>query len=251
MIEIKEIIRANKLKKDPNSINWFEVARDVARSIADKIIPERFAEMRAELKKEAGETLDTLMREKTKDLTPENLRGPKGPIGLRGPKGDTVVGPPGPTGPMPSKEDLEEIIKPLIPEVKNGETPSDSRLVKLIKPLLPKKKDLLALIKPLVAIFEERLNRKVADIVKRGGGSKPAGGGLGNIQHESKSVTSASTTVSTNSKIAGSGYAIWAYYQGQLIMRGVHYTVGTDQKTLTLLFTPQDSTTIDIIYVRT
>lgn len=77
-----------------------------------------------------------------------------------------------------------------------------------------------------------------------------SGGGMGNIVHQSTNVSSATTTVTTAKKIAGSGYALWVYYQGQLIARGVGYTVGADFKTLTLLFTPQDSTAIDIIYIR-
>jgi hypothetical protein len=56
--------------------------------------------------------------------------------------------------------------------------------------------------------------------------------------------------VSTLFPIGGNGFAIWCYYNGQLIMRGEHYTVGADKKTLTLTFTPDDSTKIDIIYMR-
>ena len=76
------------------------------------------------------------------------------------------------------------------------------------------------------------------------------GGGLGDVQHETKSVSSATTTIATTYEITGSGYAIWAYYLGQLIMRGTHYTVASNNKTITLLFTPQDGTTIDVIYIR-
>lgn len=90
------------------------------------------------------------------------------------------------------------------------------------------------------------IKREVARKDKGGGG-----GGMGQVQHESTDVSSATTQVTTIYKIAGNGYAIMgAYYQGQLIMRGTHYTVGGDRKTLNLLFTPQDSTVIDIIYVR-
>lgn len=59
------------------------------------------------------------------------------------------------------------------------------------------------------------------------------------------------STITTNYAISQNVYAIMgAYYQGQLVMRGTHYSVGGDRKTLSLLFTPQDSTTFDIIYVR-
>ena len=81
---------------------------------------------------------------------------------------------------------------------------------------------------------------------KKGGSG---GGGMGNVQHETKSVGSATTTITTTHNIAGGGFAIWAYYQGQNIVRGTHYTV--NGKTLTLTFTPQDSTSIDLIYMRT
>lgn len=78
----------------------------------------------------------------------------------------------------------------------------------------------------------------------------PSGGGLGNIQHESKSVSSGTTSISTNYPIGGGGYAIWAYYQGQFIVRGTHYTVAGNRKTLTLTFTPLDNETIDLVYIR-
>lgn len=89
------------------------------------------------------------------------------------------------------------------------------------------------------------LKREVRKKSDKGGGG---GGGMGNVQHETKAVSSATTTVTTTYTVSGGGYAIWAYYQGQLIMRGTHYTVSG--KTITLLFTPQDSTFIDIIYIR-
>lgn len=77
------------------------------------------------------------------------------------------------------------------------------------------------------------------------------GGGIGNFQHETKAVSSGTTSVTTSYRISGGGYAIWAFYQSANIVRGTHYTVGSDFKTLTLTFTPQDNTFIDIIYVRT
>lgn len=60
-------------------------------------------------------------------------------------------------------ERLLAIIKPLIPEVKDGKTPSEKELLALIKPLIPAVKDgksptideLLSLIKPLITPAEE------------------------------------------------------------------------------------------------
>jgi len=48
---------------------------------------------------------------------------------LRGKQGDK--------GDSPSKEELEALIKPLIPEPKDGKTPSKQELLSLIKPLIP------------------------------------------------------------------------------------------------------------------
>lgn len=105
----------------------------------------------------------------------------------------------------------------------------------------------MATIKGLLKTIEE-LKRAIRAKEK---GSGAGSGGMGNIQHETKDVSSATTTITTNYAISQNGYGIiGAYYQGQLIMRGEHYTVGGDRKTLTLVFTPQDSTKIDIVYVR-
>lgn len=105
------------------------------------------------------------------------------------------------------------------------------------------KEEVLAELTPEIANIRQEIKR-VASAKKEGGG----GGGMGNVQHETKAVSSATTSVNTTYNIGGGGYALWAYYQGQLIMRGVHYTVSG--KTISLLFTPDDNTNIDIIYIR-
>lgn len=109
--------------------------------------------------------------------------------------------------------------------------------------------------------LEEKVDQKVIkgldrrfksiDIAIRDKKGGKSGGGMGNFQHETKNLTSATTTITTNYKISGNGYAIVGiYYQGQFIVRGTSYTVGTDLKTITLLFTPVNSTFIDIVYIR-
>jgi len=84
--------------------------------------------------------------------------------------------------------------------------------------------------------------------IKKGGGS--GGGGMGNIQHEEFSTSSATTTVTTAYKVAGNGTALWVYYNGQFLMKGTHYTVSAASKTITFLFTLQDSTKISVTYIR-
>jgi len=74
------------------------------------------------------------------------------------------------------------------------------------------------------------------------------GGGMSNLQHETTATSSATTTVTATQNIAGGGYALWVYYQGQHLARGTAYTVSG--RTLTLLFTPEDNTYIDLVYFR-
>jgi hypothetical protein len=92
----------------------------------------------------------------------------------------------------------------------------------------------------------EGLSETIKAVKKAGGGK--SGGGMGNMQHETKSVGSATTSVTTTYGVAAGGRAIWVYYQGQGLAYGTHFTVSG--KTITLLFTPVDSTALDIIYVR-
>lgn len=75
----------------------------------------------------------------------------------------------------PTTERLLEIIKPLIPEVKDGLTPSREDLLALISPLIPKvengktpsKAELLALIKPLIPEIEtDKIISEVVSIVE-------------------------------------------------------------------------------------
>lgn len=80
----------------------------------------------------------------------------------------------------------------------------------------------------------------------KGGG----GGGMGQPQHETTATSSATTTVTTTYRIAANGRAAWVYYQGQFLLWGVHYTVGSDRRTLTFTFTLTDNTNIDITYFR-
>lgn len=91
----------------------------------------------------------------------------------------------------------------------------------------------------------ETINRAAREQKKLGGG------GMGNFQHESFALTPSTTYVDVAYNIAGNGYAVvGSYYQGGNVFRGVGYTV-TGTKRINLLFTPQDNTYFDIIYIRT
>ena len=75
------------------------------------------------------------------------------------------------------------------------------------------------------------------------------GGGMGNWVHQSFNVNSSTTIITLSNNIAANGFAIMAFYQGQFIVRGTHYT--QSGKVLTLTFTPDNSTVIDVAFVRT
>ncbi len=83
---------------------------------------------------------------------------------------------------------------------------------------------------------------------KEGGGAK-AGGGMGNVLHETKNVSSSTTSVSVAYPIAAGGRAAWIYYQGQFLVYGTHYTV--NGKIISLTATPLvNGTFLDITYIR-
>lgn len=83
--------------------------------------------------------------------------------------------------------------------------------------------------------------------VKKGGGGK-SGGGMGNVQHETKAVSSGTTSVNTTYPVAAGGRAAWVYYQGQFLVYGTHYTIAGS--TITLTFDKVDGTYLDITYIR-
>lgn len=187
----------------------------------------------------------------------------------------------GEPGHTPTAEELAGIIKPLIPPPVPGAPGKDAdprevakslmydaRFIEYVKgkqgePGAPGKdgspdepKDIAAKLNTLEGAVDQKVIKGLPKtleslqqaIRERGGGK--SGGGIGNIQHESKSVSEATTQITTNFPIAGGGFAVWAYYQGALIMRGEHYTVNADRKTLPLTFTPIADTKIDLIYIR-
>ena len=82
---------------------------------------------------------------------------------------------------------------------------------------------------------------------KKAGGGK-SGGGMGNVQHETKAISSGTTTVNTTYPVAAGGRAAWLYYQGQFLVYGTHYTIAGS--TITLTFDKVDGTYLDITYIR-
>lgn len=160
---------------------------------------------------------------------------------------DNVKNLKGDKGDAPTSEELTALIKTLLPEESGDDDEDGAEIATKLNETTETVE--MGVIKGLMKALEDlkREIKSVAQMKKQGGG----GGGMGNIQHETNAVSSATTTVTTQYSISQNGYGIiGAYYQGQLLFRGTHYTVGGDRKTLTLTFTPDDNTTIDIVYVR-
>lgn len=124
--------------------------------------------------------LESFAKEPEKDLKPDSKEEGESVVQfLRGKKGD--IGPAGrhgKDGKTPSKEELEQIIVPLIPYVEDGKTPTEEELTALIKPLIPKVKDgktpssteLLNLIQPLIPEVKDGITpskEELTDLVKQ------------------------------------------------------------------------------------
>lgn len=252
-MNIKEIIERNKLKKDPMGIDW----RSLAEQVAEEVTKQALIDFQAKLR----ELVTSILPE----IAPEKLKGQVGKTGLRGEPGRKPIpgvdfripkdGKEGKAGPR-GKDGIS--IRGLAGKDgkagKNGKPGKDGSPDKPLK-IAEKLNTLTEKVDRSVIKGLERdlglIRTSVQRSLREKGGGASKGGGMGNVQHETKEVSTTTTTISTNYKIAGGGFAIWAYYQSALIVRGEHYSVGSDQKTITLLFTAQDAQKIDIIYVRT
>lgn len=241
MPDIKSIIR--KVKRPSEVPGDFQ-------AVLQHLLEEFLASKKAEIEK----ALDGAVAEATKDLGEKLTREitayvlPRMPV----PK----------NGHTPTTAEITALIKPLIPKVRNGKDADETVIVKRVLRQIrepedgktPTKKELLALVKPILKAWKEDFDLRLAQGLRAlqssaRAGSASRGGGMGNAQHETKNVSSATTSVSLSSDVAASGRAIWASYQGQFLVYGTHYTISG--KTMTLLFTPQDDTFIDITYIRT
>jgi len=134
-------------------------------------------------------------------------------------------------------------IKKVTPEAKDGSPDTPDQIAGKLNTLKAAVdqdviKGLPEIIKKLFDLLREK---------RRGGGGKGSGG-MGNVVPETFSVSSATTSITLANGVASNGRAIWLNYQGQQQAYGTHFTVLNN--VVTLLFTPDDSTFIDVIYIR-
>jgi hypothetical protein len=244
-MDVKEVIEQSKknrlLKENPT-----------AKQVAEIVVSQLF--------EETIQTLTSKVEQVILGLQNKDFTGEKGDRGEKGNRGDSVVGPQGEKGesgytPIKGKDYFDG---------KDGKDADETKIVNEVIEKIPKPKDgkdgspdTPIQIADKLNTLEEKVEIKVIKGLKKwmqaiNQSAKSAvqkGGGMGNVQHESTAINSSTTYVDTNFNIAGSGYALWAYYQGQMIARGVGYSVSG--KRITLLFPPGDSTFLDVIYIRT
>lgn len=213
---------------------------------AEDVVAKRMNDLEQDIRDEVAEEISEVVNEMLdKKLTgPQGEKGDKGEIGQDGRDGidglngrDGIDGKDGANG-IDGKDGA-----PGAPG-KDGSPDTPEQVVEKVNKATTK-----ILVSSIEGLVEEMASIKRA-VRERGGGSG-GGGGMGQPQHETKSVSSATTTITTTYPIAAGGRAIFPLsYQGQMLAYGTHYTVGADRKTITLLFTPQDNTSIDITYIR-
>lgn len=169
----------------------------------------------------------------------------------------------GEPGSSPTKKQLTTLIRSLIPEPKNGTDPRPEDVVPLVLQQLPKI-DLEQHSKMLSEQIDERITKQITktteqlykeftkqikdlkQLLRHGGGG---GGGMGNWKHEVFNTSSVTTSVTLADDVAAGGSAILVRYQGQLLAHGVQYTISG--RVVTLTFTLNDSTFVEVTYVRT
>jgi len=262
---MKSAIRDTEFEKLLNQLytQFGEVANE--EETFEEKMEKAMAQFQEKLQKEFDVMKESLKKEMDTFSHVEMIKGARGEIGEKGDKGDSIIGVKGNKG--ESGERGEQGIRGERGEPgtdgtdgtdgKDGYTPvkgkdyfdgvdgSPDTPDKVINKIHESKK----LIKQeKIQGFEtllRNLQRAIQERVRGGGG----GGGTGNWVHQSFSTSSAITTITLSNNIAANGFAIMAFYNGQFIVRGTHYT--QSGKVLTLTFTPQDSTNIDVAYVRT
>lgn len=261
MSDIKSIINKSKGLKDPNDpgfLAWLMT------SIQEKVT-QKISDLTPSIINEARAKITEIIR----DLGPE-IRGPQGSKGDQGEKGEDahMVGPKGDKGDQGGKGDRGEKgdkgeAGPKGDQGSKGEKgsqgdegqkgadgSSDKPNVIVEKINEATKKISLSRIADLekaLKRFESLLKKTVTSTRERAGGK--SGGGMGAWVHQTFAISSATTTVTLSSKIAANSMAHIVRYQGQVQGYGTHYTISG--KVVTLLFTPDDTTVLDVTYVRT
>lgn len=258
MSTLKEAILRSRNKAGANNLDAISAFMVQA---AEQKITDLFEALRVELKEmtleEFNNVVSSLKGEDGKTPTKEELD-----VLIAAQIPEPVHGKNGDNGKTPSEKELLRLIKSVMPKVKDGITPTRSELLALIIPLIPKvksgedgkdgsvitKKQLkekinsisggveIAVIKGLATRLQtlEQMIRESNRIKRQHGGGSKGGGGMGNPQHETFTISAGTTAITTNYPIAAGGNAIFkSAYQGMALDKDVHFTVGANRKTIT------------------
>lgn len=149
------------------------------------------------------------------------LKGEKGDRGANGVPGKDGIGLRGQDGKDGSPDTPDQVVEKIN---------SSSNLISINK---------------INGLIEEISNIKK---VAQQGGGKMGGGGMGNWVHQSFDLSTSTTSITLTYRPAANGYAHMIRYQGQMLALNTQYSISG--KVVTLLFTPDNYTTLDITYVR-
>ena len=212
-----------------------EILKEVKKDLENKKLDlelenEKFLKVFNHIEKIKGET------GKTGDRGEQGIQGLKGDTGLQGISGKDGQGGKNGLNGKNGKDGLNGL------KGDKGEDGSPEKPEDIVKKLNKTEESVkISVIKGL-----ENYLKKLGQSIQQ---KTKGGGGMGNWVHQSFNVNSSTTTITLSNNIAANGFAIMAFYQGQFIVRGTHYT--QSGKVLTLTFTPDNSTVIDTAYVRT
>ena len=256
-MSLNSVLKKRRRKKEMGTSSFSDsIIHDLISDTVIEITRKKFKESFDKLKKE----VENEVKQQT-DLILNDLKngedGDDGPPGKKGDKGDV--------GDTPTKTFLLSLIRPLIPKLKiskkgdkgdnikgdkgdKGDNGSPDKPMEIIKKLntLENVLDVKALkgLKPILKTIQDSIRA-----IKMGGGSGGSGGGMGTPIHQSFTCDGVTTSFTLSNNVAASGQAAWIYYQGQFLVNSTHWSISG--KTLTLTFTPEDGTVIDVTYIRT
>lgn len=240
MANIKNILTKSKNKKllaDNPTI------RSVVELIVDELKDELVTTITAELELAGG-----------KDGLPgsQGERGESGEQGIEGKPGENgtdgqngALGERGELG-MPGEDGVDGNPGKNGKDGKNGSPDKPQAIVDKLNTLTGKVEP--SVIKGLEKMILQlgRSIQEVKRIKSKGGG----GGGMGNVLHEAFSLTGATSSVTLSSDVATSGFAIWVYFNGQAVSRNDSAGYSISGNVITLNFTPDNGTFLDVIYIR-
>ena len=244
MSKLQEIFNKRKKQKEIEDGNLKVLISDVAKKTTDEMLKELKPTLIKETKDIINKTIKDLATIKKGD---------------KGNKGEDGIGKDGADGrdyilTAKDKKEISKMIKvPVIKEV--IEKPIITNEIKE-EAKYEEPKEIAKKINTLESVIEMKsikgldafLRKMQVSLRETARSGIKMGGGMGNWVHEVFNTTSATTSVSVAGNIAANGNAIIVRYQGQILAHNVHYTVSG--KTITFTFSLENSTNIEITYVR-